>query len=425
MNKNHLNIQKELEKSLFQSEAIRNSRNTQLLLTYLLQCQDKGIVPKETMIAREVFGKDQHFNPGEDPLVRVHIHNLRKKLEEYYREEGRKDRYRLEIPKGQYVIHIIDQTESKQIGTWIRAHTGWLQVYPLLLVLMTCIASGLLIYAVSLHKEVKKYRCVDIDDAIWGDFLKSRNETMIVCGDHFFYNININYQNRSVHIRDTWINSAEDMKYLIFPDNTTTAQPSDQTYFPFGTVWSLPSIVKLLNSSPRQIVLRSSSQLTPNVIEEQNVVYIGNIKSLGILQHYIEQAHLAYDIRQRILYHFSPADTLRFNAEANEDVYHTDYAFIIKYEGPRGNAILITAGFFTIGLKEACRYLTEPELLPQLEQLLITSCGRVPKNFLVVLKVSGIRQAIIESRFALVEALTPVNSPAPHSAANPLLSPVP
>lgn len=408
MDKEIKQIYKEIESSLFQSDLIKNSKYSKALLTFLLNCSFEGITPKELTIASEVFNKDQHFNPGEDPLVRVHVHNLRKKLEEYYKGEGRNDRYVLEIPKGQYVIHVLNRAERKSLWDRVRQKSKQLNLYPAAVVLLTVICLVLLFFNRRMNLQLDKYHIVEGDDPVWSDFIKTQNETMIVCGDHFFYTIDIPFNKRSVHIRDTWINTPEDMRHLFFPPDISSVRPSGQSYFPYSCMWALPGIIKVLNSSPRQIVMRSSSQLTANVIEEQNMVYIGNIKSLGLLSLYVQQAHVQYDLRERILYHITGTDTLKYFAEANEDVYHKDYAFIIKWQGPRGNSILMIAGFYTIGTKEASRHLTDRALLPVLENFITESCGQVPKNFLVIMQVSGIRQAITDSRFILARSLNPL-----------------
>jgi len=102
-----------LQKILNSSE-FSESRISRLLLAYLIESSIKGITPKETSIAKEVFGKDKNFNPIEDTLVRVHIHNLRKKLEKYYEHEGRKDKIRIIIPKGHYEVLFIPQRHLNQ-----------------------------------------------------------------------------------------------------------------------------------------------------------------------------------------------------------------------------------------------------------------------------------------------------------------------
>jgi hypothetical protein len=56
----------------------------------------------EYRIAFDVFGRDNNYNPSADPIVRVVAHEIRKKLELYYQNEGADDEIRLEIPAGSY-----------------------------------------------------------------------------------------------------------------------------------------------------------------------------------------------------------------------------------------------------------------------------------------------------------------------------------
>lgn len=57
---------------------------------------------KEYTIGVEVFDRGKDFDPRIDTLVRVQGRRLRKRLEEYYRAEGRSEPVRIEIPKGGY-----------------------------------------------------------------------------------------------------------------------------------------------------------------------------------------------------------------------------------------------------------------------------------------------------------------------------------
>lgn len=55
-------------------------------------------------IATEVFGRSKEtFNAGEDAIVRVEAHRLRKKLKEYYESDGKDHPVHLSIPSGTYV----------------------------------------------------------------------------------------------------------------------------------------------------------------------------------------------------------------------------------------------------------------------------------------------------------------------------------
>src|SRR5690606_29447093 len=60
--------------------------------------------PKEVSIAMDVLGRDADFDVGKDSIVRVHIYHLRNKLNTYYAKYGKGEKYRLDIPKGQYML---------------------------------------------------------------------------------------------------------------------------------------------------------------------------------------------------------------------------------------------------------------------------------------------------------------------------------
>jgi TolB-like protein len=55
-------------------------------------------------IAVEVFGRPADFDAQSDPLVRVEAGRLRRRLIEYYADEGRDDPIRLELPRGSYSV---------------------------------------------------------------------------------------------------------------------------------------------------------------------------------------------------------------------------------------------------------------------------------------------------------------------------------
>jgi len=55
-------------------------------------------------VAVEVFGRPPDFDAQTDPLVRVEAGRLRRRLIEYYADEGRDDPIRLELPRGSYSV---------------------------------------------------------------------------------------------------------------------------------------------------------------------------------------------------------------------------------------------------------------------------------------------------------------------------------
>jgi TolB-like protein len=78
---------------------------------------------KEYVIGREVYDRDEQYDPRIDPIVRVEARRLRAKLEKYYQSEGLADPIRIELPKGSYVPVIAAAQESRpgRLFWWIAA----------------------------------------------------------------------------------------------------------------------------------------------------------------------------------------------------------------------------------------------------------------------------------------------------------------
>src|SRR5947209_2442462 len=56
----------------------------------------------EQEVGHRVFGRPANYDTGADNIVRVHASTLRKRLEQYFAEEGSGEPLILEIPKGNY-----------------------------------------------------------------------------------------------------------------------------------------------------------------------------------------------------------------------------------------------------------------------------------------------------------------------------------
>src|SRR5215831_665998 len=73
------------------------------LFDFLVSCSVAGRTPKEIELAIDVFGKDARFEVAHDAMVRVYMHKLRRKLEEYYASPaGRDSPGHLTVPRGEY-----------------------------------------------------------------------------------------------------------------------------------------------------------------------------------------------------------------------------------------------------------------------------------------------------------------------------------
>ncbi len=97
-------IREELQ-SVLASPRFRQSPRCTKLLRYICSgaLLDQPEQITEYTIALDVLGKTEDFKEGKDAIVRVEVHRLRKRLAEFYEEEGASHRVRIFIPTGSYV----------------------------------------------------------------------------------------------------------------------------------------------------------------------------------------------------------------------------------------------------------------------------------------------------------------------------------
>ena len=87
------------------SRAFPASARRRRLLEYVVEqtLADRADRLKAYDLAVAVLGRDERFDPQNDPIVRIEVGRLRRDLDHYYLTDGRDDPIRITIPKGHYV----------------------------------------------------------------------------------------------------------------------------------------------------------------------------------------------------------------------------------------------------------------------------------------------------------------------------------
>ena len=105
----------ELEKIL-NSQGFRASKRSQQFLSYVVKQTLDGHAEllKERSIGVELFHRPASYSTGDDGVVRVQAGEVRRRVEEYYRENGNSSPVRVELPLGTYVpeFHWVSSTAS-------------------------------------------------------------------------------------------------------------------------------------------------------------------------------------------------------------------------------------------------------------------------------------------------------------------------
>lgn len=405
---NNLALQKECLERILNSQEFAGSTIYKAYVTYLVKAAEEGKELKEATIAVEFFGKDASFNPAEDTIVRSHTYQLRKKLEIYYLKEGREDKYRLRIPKGHYEVKFVPLSEDDLTSKNIFEYLVQNKIYLFIIALLGIAVIYLWIRNQSIEKNLEKYQIVNKADPIWKDYLQSNLPILIAVGDHFFFNEYTDSYENLLAIRDGKINSIEDLRDFNARHPERRIQPADEPYFPYHSIWSLPPVLSLLYSVNEKPILRKSSAISPQMLNEYNIIFVGSIKTLYALKHPIlTNSHFRFEISPHKI-DYIPSDTAStqsFKTSLHSPGPNDDLVLALKLPGPIGNSILIIASYHSLGAPEIANYLTNLETRKELEKKFQEKFNRTPQYFELLFRVTGIDKTAYNSEILIFNEL--------------------
>ncbi|MBN1780571.1 hypothetical protein JW948_05545 [bacterium] len=380
--------QNHLLEKILKSNEFSHSTIYQTYLTYLVESSRKGKDLKETVIAMEVFGKDASFNPAEDTIVRSHTYTLRKKLESYYFHEGQDDKYRLRIPKGHYNTKFVPaSTNLYHPNNWMSMVSH--KVYFVLTLVLLCSLALMTAYNLILRKNLNQYHCIENNNPIWKEYLQSDLPIMIVVGDHFFFNDFIDKYQDTFSLRNAAINTMEDFR-AAYPNVRVTE--SQEPYFPYHSIWSIPPILRILYSANKAPILRKSSDVGPQILDEYNIIFLGSIKTLYKLKHTLLKSHFQYEVAPHRVFYTKDdtSETRVFETSLHSSGPNEDLVLALKLPGPDNNSIFIIASYHSLGAPEIAQYLATTAKRRELEQKFLEKFNHIPPYFEVLFRVTGI-----------------------------------
>ncbi|CAN0147433.1 unnamed protein product, partial [Chrysoparadoxa australica] len=157
------------------SQTFKNYDSGKRLLNYLCEQSVLGQIPKETTIGVNLFDTDRS-KEMDTAKVRVYVHNLRKKLQQYYRTEGRNDRVELVIPVGSYKVELIDRVKNgTNLGRFFNPYS--------LAIIVALFGVVIFQYLMIPDKDGKP----DLPDAFFGELVRSDKPVLVVLGDMFIF----------------------------------------------------------------------------------------------------------------------------------------------------------------------------------------------------------------------------------------------
>lgn len=429
-------VKRHLEKVL-RSAPFEKSETGRKLLTYLVQRSLSGEAPKEAEVAIDAFGRDTSFNGAEDSLVRVGVRTLRQKLTEYYLGPGLHDELQLLIPKGGYKVHADRRVQAATSAAAASSATLSPAVAPDSVAAADGLAgspragarplrwgtprAGLIgmaavLLAISLIANLYLWTHWTPEDPgearvrespVWADLNASSRTLTIVLGDLFMYTQVDAQTGRTVTVRDSEINSSEELRALLASNPSFAANRGQRytTLISKSAAVGMASILPIVARPGRQVEVRILDELQAEDIRNNDIVFIGPLVRLGPLAgHYLLRSRYRYDGEQQSL-----IDTISRKAFAPEGdlaKQRTDYGLAAKFTGPTGNHIIVfTSVGRNAGLLQIVRTLTSAEGLAAFEAKLRSQPANSPAAFEALLSVTGFKRTDLTAEVVEIHPL--------------------
>jgi hypothetical protein len=403
----------ELAARLRARQALGRSEGLNRLFDYLAESAQAGTRPKEFEVAAAVFGRGASFDGAQDASVRVAVHRLRRKLDEFYSGPGADEPVRLAVPKGEYRMVAEPRPAGPTAAAPARPRLRYAAAGIALLLALNLIAWAAFLTTHGTERALARAQA----SAPWAALLKAEPPTLLVLGDYYIFGEINEAAGTNRLVREYGINSREDLDAWLMdnPKAMGSYRDLDLYYLPVGAAFALRSIVPVLTRGAAHgeaLHVVMASDLTPEMLKRNNIVYLGYLSGLGVLRAPVFAAS-----------RFSIGETYD---ELVDGVTHTayvsqeggpsqggasgggatrrDYGYVTAFKGPAGNRIVVIAGDRDTGLMQAAEALANPDALKAL-----AGTAGAADGFEALYEAQGIGRASLGGRLILTSPRRRVN----------------
>jgi hypothetical protein len=403
-----------------------------LRLTCDFHLSGRGAELNEYLIGREVFDRDDSYNPATDPIVRVGAHGVREKLSLYYQKEGADDEIRIEIPVGSYEPAFIRAGQALSHDTAIilsaeveRQSPGAVDAEPatdegkplaigkkslaamqIAVFALSCAVVALLVIVLGQRGKVESQALAlaknrDSQGAVWAPFLKSPEPTLLILSNPSVYRTAtgadpVRATRRSLALSQeqaAMLTSASGGRLPSKPDHPLQLIPAFNMYTGIGEAIGVYRLSSLLQASGEQTLLKQSRSIGPEDLRDYDIVNLGSVYSNQWSKPISMKENFVYTTRATIE-NLAPGqgEQSEYKAAFDERTGSLieDYALITVTPGVTGQrTVMVLAGIYSEGTEAAADFVTNASYLDELNQRLRQLRGQSapPKYYQALLKV--------------------------------------
>lgn len=363
-------VRRELE-AIISSYHFKGSKRYPALLKYVVDAalEDRFGDLKERTLGVEVFGRDPNYDTNADPVVRVSAGEVRKRIAQFYHENGIHTRLQIDIPIGSYVPEFLLREPNAEMGPTAHAlaqHHPRAQRHPVRAVVIGLIAlllagAGIAAY---LHYEAAAL-------SLWNPLFNAPRPVLIVLG--------------TSHPSNMQPPSAD----TSFGEHNT----NPYHHVSVSTAMALAHLVGALEQHKKGYEVKEAQETTLTDIRSRPIILVGAINNEWTMRltstlryHFTFTANQEGAGVDRIVDTANPQPT-GWALDSSQPYFSVtaDYAIVARFHDPTTEGpVMVIAGLGPYGTEAASEFVQSPEYLSKFANAMPRGWGN--KNFEVVLK---------------------------------------
>ena len=403
---------------ILQSKPFTHCTSLRHALEYIVKNSFSSCIEhvKEYTIATQALGRAADFDPKTDNIVRVQIHRLREKLDEYYLTEGQGEPIRIMLPRGGYTPEYVrkpvevmrtatDLPQPPGVSQVKRRGVNWLWVVSITLVVCSVILVVSLLRP--LHGLPSGFR------SLWQPFLDPNNPPLIVYANPAFLvgergNL-YRYDPPTILSMPMGSRVATLGEQGVHPIAEEAAGPFYyfDSYTGVGELVAATRIARFLTAYHEPFLIKRSRITSYDDIKNRDVIFLGGSKEDQIL------ARLP--LIQQLLYEPPPFDqypmgsyirdlnpppghpaSYRLQTDPLTGSIQVEYGLISLLPNvSAAHYVLVLSGITTLGSEAAADFATSEIAMRRLEEMrAVAKTNKSPSRFLQVLLEVQVRDGV-------------------------------
>jgi hypothetical protein len=345
----------------------------------------------EYLIGVEIYERGSDFDPQQDSIVRVQAHEIRRRLKEYFQEEGKGDPLRVDFPPGHYVpifsrsdaqpavsepLAAIAETEPLAVKEQPNRNNKLVLILSLLCLLLAALLIREKYFVQNFAPQLPQY-LPETMTWFWGPFLPPADPPLIVIPNHPMLRLRHEGDSLASLAQSTLIPKEklpefrDTIHFRELPEFRFVTSLTDFTAV--GETLGLLNFIDLFSRVGMKVRLKESRLTDYEMVKRGNTVLLGGNQAWsGRIFIYPE----GFWFRAGVITNQTPLPgeipVYKPEFDPITSSLRTDYALVLMLPNEKAHQrILLIYGIYTQGSLAAIEYVTNEDRLSELQKALV------------------------------------------------------